>query len=42
MVLENGKIAACGSHEELMGSCKVYQDIYYSQMGEEDENRELL
>lgn len=42
VVLENGKIAACGSHEELMGSCKVYQDIYYSQMGEEDENRELL
>ena len=31
-VLENGKIAACGSHEELMASSEIYQDIYHSQM----------
>ena len=36
-VLEGGTIAACGTHEELMRSCTVYQDIYNSQMGEEDE-----
>ncbi len=37
-VLEGGTIAACGTHEELMRSCAVYQDIYNSQMGEEDED----
>lgn len=31
-VLENGKIAACGSHEELMASSEIYQDIYHSQI----------
>ena len=35
VVLENGGILACGTHEELMGSCRVYQDIWHSQMGEE-------
>ena len=36
VVLENGSITACGNHEELMQSCKVYRDIYDSQMGEEE------
>lgn len=36
VVLNQGRIAACGSHEELMKSCGLYQDIYNSQMGEED------
>lgn len=40
VVLENGKVAACGSHEELMKSCTAYQDIYHSQIGEGDENHE--
>lgn len=40
IVLENGKILACGSHEELMKYCKTYQDIYHSQIGEEDERSE--
>lgn len=31
VVLENGKIAACGSHDELLASSEVYQDIYKSQ-----------
>ena len=35
VVLENGRISAVGSHEELLVNCKVYQDIYYSQLGEE-------
>lgn len=37
VVLENGKIAAVGSHEELLKSCAIYQDIYHSQIGEEGE-----
>ena len=40
VVLENGKIAACGSHEELMKSCSEYQDIYHSQIGKGDETNE--
>lgn len=36
VVLENGRIAACGNHEELMNSCTTYRDIYDSQMGKED------
>ena len=35
VVLENGRISAVGPHEELLANCKVYQDIYYSQLGEE-------
>lgn len=36
LVLENGKAAACGTHDELMRNCAAYRDIYDSQMGEED------
>ena len=38
VVLENGGISACGTHEELLKSCRVYQDIYHSQIGEEAES----
>lgn len=38
VVLDKGAIAAAGSHEELLGSCAIYQDIYRSQMGEGDED----
>lgn len=36
-VLENGKITACASHDELMKTSQAYQDIYNSQLkgGEE-------
>lgn len=35
VVLADGGVEACGTHAELMRSCKTYQDIYYSQIGEE-------
>lgn len=37
VVLEDGGISVCGTHEELMKSCPIYQDIYHSQIGKEDE-----
>ena len=33
LVLEDGKAAAYGTHEELMNSCQIYQEISRSQMG---------
>lgn len=36
IVLEDGKIAGAGTHEELMKSCKVYQEIAYSQLSKEE------
>ena len=38
VVLENGGISACGTHEELLKFCQIYQDIYHSQIGEEVES----
>lgn len=35
-VLNQGGLEACGTHEELLASCKTYQDIYHSQIGEEE------
>ena len=34
LVLDNGKIAARGTHEELLASSEIYQEIYYSQFEE--------
>ncbi|MDE5679891.1 MAG: ABC transporter ATP-binding protein/permease [Lachnospiraceae bacterium] len=31
IVLENGKIAGIGTHDELLAGCSPYQEIYYSQ-----------
>ena len=31
LVMDDGKLAACGTHEELLQSCKIYQEVYYSQ-----------
>lgn len=33
IVMEEGKIIGHGTHEELMQSCKMYQEIYHTQMG---------
>ncbi len=34
IVLDDGKIAGKGSHSELIESCEVYKEIYYSQFSE--------
>ena len=34
LVLEKGQIAAMGTHEELLATSSIYQDIYRSQLGE--------
>ena len=34
LVLEDGKIAARGTHEELLASSEIYQEIYFSQFEE--------
>ena len=34
VVLDQGAVVATGSHEALMNSCPIYQDIYRSQLGE--------
>ncbi len=36
LVLDDGKIAGQGTHEELLASCEVYQEIYYSQFEREE------
>ena len=33
IVLDDGKIDAFGTHEELLASNKIYQEVYYSQEG---------
>ena len=38
VILENGSICACGSHDELLKNCDIYKDIYSSQIGEEAKN----
>jgi ABC-type multidrug transport system fused ATPase/permease subunit len=35
VVLDDGEIAGVGTHEELLESCTVYQEIYYSQYPKE-------
>lgn len=35
LVLEEGELAGMGTHEELLGSCPAYQEIYYSQFPRE-------
>lgn len=38
IVLENGQMMGKGTHEELMQTCPVYQEIAISQLGKEDAN----
>ena len=31
IVLDNGQVVARGNHDELLATCEIYQDVYYSQ-----------
>ncbi len=35
VVLDDGRLAGLGTHEELMHACEIYREIYFSQCGEE-------
>lgn len=35
VVLDDGEVAGIGTHEQLLHSCSVYQEIYYSQFPKE-------
>jgi len=35
IVLENGEMAGVGTHDELLATCRTYQEIYRSQIGKE-------
>ena len=37
VVLDDGAVVGIGTHEELLESCGVYQEIYYSQFPKEVE-----
>lgn len=39
LVLDDGEMAGVGTHEELLRSCTVYQEIYYSQYPQEQSAR---
>lgn len=39
IVLDDGKMAGIGTHDELLDNCEVYQEIYYSQYPEERRSR---
>lgn len=38
LVLDDGKCVGMGTHDELLKSCSVYNEIYSSQFGKEDED----
>ena len=41
LVLDDGKIEAMGTHQELLKNSAAYQEIYYSQRDKEKETREV-
>lgn len=36
VVLDDGRVAGIGTHEQLLADCEVYQEIYYSQFEKEE------
>lgn len=37
LVMDQGTVVSCGTHEELIRNCPTYQEIYYSQKDREEE-----
>ena len=40
LVMDEGKMAGYGKHEDLIKSCKIYQEIAYSQLSQEELNEQ--
>ena len=40
VVMDNGKISAQGTHEELLKSCDIYREVYEQQVNGGDSNEE--
>ncbi len=38
VVMDNGKIDACGTHNELLAACEIYREIYEQQTNGGDDN----
>ena len=36
IVMDDGEAVGIGTHDELVNSCEVYQEIYCSQMNEKE------
>lgn len=36
VVLDDGEMAGCGTHKELLTSCEVYREICLSQLSEKE------
>ncbi len=36
LVLDDGKLVGVGTHEELLKTCSVYQEICYSQLSQKE------
>ena len=36
VVLDDGKMAGCGTHAELLESCEIYKEICLSQLSKEE------
>lgn len=39
LVMDDGEVAGMGTHRQLLASCEVYQDIYYSQYPDQKEGQ---
>ncbi|MCI7814241.1 MAG: ABC transporter ATP-binding protein [Lachnospiraceae bacterium] len=39
VVLDDGEAVGIGTHEQLLKTCPVYQEIYYSQFGDEEKRQ---
>ena len=37
IILDNGQISAVGTHDELLATSPIYQEVYYSQQKGGDE-----
>ena len=40
LVLDDGELVGIGTHEELLSTCDVYREVYYSQFSKEVKDRE--